>query len=247
MGRLGGLFEREVIRRWDRAALEAQTLDPVGLKALSDRSRRMARSLDRAIQAADAQLAGAPAIPRPLHTEWAWRPELWSSPVRPAGLVPVSNGTEFGREARIFHDCPEAEVSVRQSRNSTPAGAAPYGLHLDVYGFRGGFLSVAVDLPAEAIAGLSRRHIFRLGILRESERATAIYARLNVRHGPNVEQIARLLDDGDEAFADFDVATTGIDEDRVSGAWLDLIFEAPEMNRIWIGELTLSRRPRAEI
>ena len=48
-------------------------------------------------------------------------------------------------------------------------------------------------------------------------------------------------------WVDFDLAYTKINEKRVEKAWVDLIFEGPEMNQIVIRDLTLSRRPRAEL
>ena len=50
-----------------------------------------------------------------------------------------------------------------------------------------------------------------------------------------------------EMIAEFDLAYTNINEKRVERAWVDLIFESPEMNLIVLRDLTLSRRPRAEL
>ena len=46
---------------------------------------------------------------------------------------------------------------------------------------------------------------------------------------------------------DFDMAATRLNEARVERAWLDLIFEGPEMNAITLRDVTMSRRPRAEL
>ena len=74
-----------------------------------------------------------------------------------------------------------------------------------------------------------------------------IFGRLNVRHGPNVEQIVREFSGSNGEFAiEFDLSATRIHEARVERAWLDLIFEGPEMNEIILRDVTLSRRPRAE-
>ena len=82
----------------------------------------------------------------------------------------------------------------------------------------------------------------------ETEKPLEIFARLNIRHGPNTEQIVRELPAGDgEAWIEFDLAYTNINERRIDRMWLDLIFEGPEMNQIILRDVTLSRRPRAEI
>ena len=46
---------------------------------------------------------------------------------------------------------------------------------------------------------------------------------------------------------EFDLAYSNMNERRVEAAWIDLIFEGPEMNQIVLRDLTFSRRPRAQI
>jgi len=71
---------------------------------------------------------------------------------------------------------------------------------------------------------------------------------LNIKHGPNVEQIVRELPLGDEqVMVEFDLAYTKVNEKRVERLWVDLIFEGPEMNQIILRDVTFSRRPRAEL
>ena len=118
---------------------------------------------------------------------------------------------------------------------------------MDVFQFDGSFLSLALDLPQAAIDGLTRRHIIRLEIRVETEKPLEIFGRINVRHGPNIEQLVREFDgSAGELSLEFDLAATRLNETRVERAWLDLIFEGPEMNAITLRDLTLSRRPRAE-
>ncbi|MDZ4134740.1 MAG: DUF6478 family protein, partial [Paracoccaceae bacterium] len=38
-----------------------------------------------------------------------------------------------------------------------------------------------------------------------------------------------------------------MNEKRVDRIWVDLIFEGPEMNQIILRDVTVSRRPRAEL
>ena len=46
---------------------------------------------------------------------------------------------------------------------------------------------------------------------------------------------------------EFDLAYTKINEKRVEKLWVDLIFEGPEMNQIILRDVTVTRRPRAEL
>jgi hypothetical protein len=187
-------------------------------------------------------------VRRPLGSDWAWRPEAFHGPISPAGAAAVASKTPIGAEARIFHDCLRSELSVRQVRNTRAGDIAPFGLRLDVFRFDGNFLSLAIDLPGDAVAGLRRKHLVRLEATIETEAPLDIFARLNVRHGPNVEQLVRELPLGTPDLAvEFDLAYTGLNEKRVEKMWLDLIFEGPQMNRITLRDVTLSRRPRAAL
>lgn len=251
-GLLFGLLEKGTLRRWDRAARTADTLDPARLKTLRQRARSLSRRVDQVLHTAEGRLAlplaGQAAIRRPMHSDWAWRPELWSGPVKPEGFASVETKTQIGHQAKIFHDCGLSELSIRQLRNTRAEDIAPYGVRMDVFQFDGSFLSLVVDLPQDGVEGLSRRHIVRLEIRVETEKPLEIFGRINVRHGPNVEQLVREFEGSTGEFAvEFDMSATRLNESRVERAWLDLIFEGPDMNEIVLRDVTLSRRPRAEI
>lgn len=223
-------------------------MEPAALAALRARAQALRLRLDLADRIAEARLAVPGAVPRPLHTDWAWRPGPWSAPFRPGGLSHVASGTALGEGAKLFHDCPGSEIAVRQVRAPASAGPAPFGLRMDVFRFRGTFLSVAVDLPAEAVLGLTRRHIFRICLDVGTERPVAVFGRLNIRHGPNTEQVVQAFDIPEgPCHVDLDLAATRLDEDRVERAWIDIILDAPDMNHIRLDDVTLSRRPRAEV
>lgn len=251
-GLLFGILEKGTLRRWDRAARSADTLDAVRLKALRQRARTLSRKVDQVLHVAEGRLAlplaGQAAVRRPMHSDWAWRPQLWSGPIKPDGFASVETKTQVGQEAKIFHDCSLSELSVRQVRNTRAEDIAAYGVRLDVFQFDGSFLSLVVDLPPEGVDGISRRHIVRLELRAETEKPLEIFARMNFRHGPNVEQLVREFEGSTGEFAvEFDMSVTRLNESRVERAWLDLIFEGPDMNEIVLRDLTLSRRPRAEI
>lgn len=246
-----GLLDKGTLRRWDRAARTAETLDPGELKRLRQQARLLGRRIDKVLHVAEERLAlpliGEAGVRRPMHSDWAWRPELWRGPVKPNGAAMVVSKTPIGREAKIFHDCTLSELSVRQLRNTRAEDIAAFGLRMDVFQFDGSFLSLVIDLPPEGVTGLTRRHIIRLEIRVETEKPLEIFGRINVRHGPNLEQIVREFEASNgELILEFDMAATRLNEARVENAWLDLIFEGPEMNAITLRDVTLSRRPRAE-
>lgn len=246
-------LDRWAIRAWARAADAAGAMDMGQLAALRGRAGRLRQRLDRFIHVADGRLAhpriGAEAtLPRPLNSDWSHRPEIFAGPIPRAGRAGVETRTRIGTAAQIFHDCTQSEVTVRQVRNRREADLAPYGLRLDVFRFDGGFLSVAIDLPASAVEGLTRASIVQVNLIAEVEAPLGIQARLNIRHGPNTEQIlCDLPQDAPEATAEFDMAYTGLNDRRMERAWIDLIFDAPGMNQITLRDMTLNRRPRAEM
>jgi Family of unknown function (DUF6478) len=117
-----------------------------------------------------------------------------------------------------------------------------------VFRFDGSFLSIVIDLPEDAVRGLKLRHLIRLDVIVEMEKPLEIFARLNIKHGPNVEQIVRELPlNEQEVMVEFDLAYTKINEKRIERIWVDLIFEGPEMNQLILHDVTFSRRPRAEL
>lgn len=87
-----------------------------------------------------------------------------------------------------------------------------------------------------------------MDVIIELEKPIEIFARLNIKNGPNTEQIVRELDlTQEQTVVEFDLAYSNLNERRIEGAWLDLTFEGPEMNQVVLRDLTFSRRPRAQI
>ena len=102
-----------------------------------------------------------------------------------------------------------------------------------------------IDLPFEAVDGLRHNHLIRLDTIVELEKPLEIFARLNIKHGPNTEHIVRELPLNEEQImVEFDLAYSKLNEKRVEKAWIDLIFEGPEMNQVTLRDVTFSRRPR---
>lgn len=74
--------------------------------------------------------------------------------VATAGIESISNGASFGTQVKVFHDCSRGRCSVHQVQAANCQ--APFALHIDAHEFDGDFLSVAIDLPEEAVAKLTR-------------------------------------------------------------------------------------------
>ncbi len=255
-GNLDGWFDRvmlrRALRRWRRGAESAERLDLESLAGLRTLARQHRRQIDRILHVADGRLALPVIGPNPIRrlpgTDWAWRPDLWRGPVPHRGFAAIENRTQLCDGATLFHDCRVSEITTRQVRNSREQDLAPFGLRMDVFHFDGSFLSIVLDLPPEAVQGLRTRHLMRLDAIVEMEKPLEIFARLNIKHGPNIEQVVRELPLNEaEVAVEFDLFYTRLNEKRVEKAWVDLIFEGPQLNQIVLRDITISRRPRAEL
>ncbi len=251
-GILDTLLHRRILRRWTAAARRAAGADLSQLRADSTQARQLRARLDDVLTIADSRLVmpriGSSSFPRPGGTDWSWRPNLWRGPVDRKGTVSVDSKTTFGDEVTLFHDCGVPELALRQLRNTREEDLAPFALRMDVFRFDGSFLSVVVDMPGESCQGLRRNHLIRLDMIVETERPLGILARLNIRHGPNTEQIVREMPLHEkDVFVEFDLAYTKLNEKRIERMWVDLILEDPEMNMVTLRDLTFARYPRAEV
>ena len=247
-----GWHQRRTEARWARLAETLTDLESHDLRALRTEARGMRRQIDRVMQAADARLAvpatGAGLPQMPLGTDWSWRPDLWRGVLADPGAVASGDRTALGDGVALYHDCPLGEVVVRQIRNERPEDRAPYGLAIDVFGFRGSFLSLALTLPEAAVEGLKARHLVRAALVIDCDAPVRAFARLNIKHGPNLAQpVSALPGQGREKLAEFDLAYAGLNDRRIERSWLDLILNDAGMSRIVIRDLVVSRRPRAEL
>lgn len=245
------VFSR-TLSKWARNARMARAADLMSLRRQRLRARQLKAHLDDLIHVADERLAlpleGSTSFPKPHNADWAWRPELWRGPLPNPGMSAVQTRAMLGNEVTLFHDCEFSELTLRQLRNLREQDLAPYGLRMDVFRFDGSFLSLVLDLPTDGVEGLKRTHLIRMDMIVELEKPIEIFARLNIKNGPNTEQIVRELDlTQEQTVVEFDLAYSNLNERRIEGAWLDLIFEGPEMNQVILRDLTFSRRPRAQI
>lgn len=248
---LDWLMYRRGLRRWRKVARKAHDISLAQLRTERARARNLRHTLNEVISVADNRLAlpmiGSNSFPKPHGTDWSWRPTLWCEPLASPGMSTVPSKTRLGDALTLFHDCDQSELTLRQMRNLREADLAPFGLRMDVFRFDGSFLSLVLDLPEQAMQGLRRRHLIRLDTIIELEKPLEIFIRLNIKHGPNTEQLVRELPlHEDEIAVEFDLAYSKLNEKRVERAWVDLIFENPQMSQVTIRDLTFCRHPRAE-
>lgn len=243
-------------RQWAEFADTADGLGMGRLRALQDEAGGLRRSLDRFMGRARPRLDGAAraldVLNLPGGTDWRWRPSFLSSPISPTGIAAPENATRLGDEAAVWHDCQARALILRQTSNRSAADLAPYGLLLETMGFSGSYLSISIDLPAQALVGLTRSHIVRLDATLSVERPMSIYGRLNIGHGPNTDELLRHLGDlvpgvTENLVIEFDLHYVEMNEKRLEKLWLDLIFEAPQMNAVRLRDVFLSRHLRAEV
>ena len=249
---IGRLLHRRMLARWRRAAQNAPHAELGALRTQRRQAKQLFTPLQELSHVAETRLAlprvGSTTFPRPAGTDWSWRPKAWRSAYTQRGIAPAPNKSSLGDEVTLFHDCPASEVTMVQSRNAGAADFAPYGVTLEVFHFTGSFLSLVIEIPPASCTGLQKRHLIQLALMIDRESPVKVQARLNIKHGPNTEQILMpLLDDQAETSVEFDLAYSQLNEKRAERMWLDLMFENPKMNKISLRDVNLTRYPRAEI
>ena len=255
-GRIARVLDQWALRRaqtrWAGAAATAGQMDAFALRSLRGEARAMRREIDRVIHATEHRLAvagGSVVFPRlPLGTDWSWRADAWSGPLPQPGAVTTAERLAISEDLALYLDCPLREVIVRQMTDGGHGDGAPFGLAIEVLGFRGSFLSLSLRLPEAAVAGLKARHLIRVDSIVDADRTLRGFARLNIKHGPNVTQlVSDLPRDGRQRMVEFDLAYAKLDETRIDRAWLDVIFNDVAGTGMVLRDMVVSRRPRAEL
>ncbi|MGV6839707.1 MAG: DUF6478 family protein [Planktomarina sp.] len=254
MGKQSGLLNRISKRspshNWDQRLRDVWSVDLQTLHEYKTDARRLRAKLDDLLFVAEDRLAlprlGSLDFQKEKGTDWSWRPDIWRGPARVPGLAGIENGVQLAWGTAIYHDCHFNDLTFRQVRNTRNDDRAAFGMRLDVFTFDGSFLSMVLDMPWESCDNLKKSHLYRFNMRVEMERPLEIFVRLNVKHGPNVEQIVRELPPGEnDAALEFDLAYADINEKRVEKIWFDVIFEGPQMNQVTLRDVTIARLRRA--
>lgn len=151
----------------------------------------------------------------PIGADWTWRVAEFADSDGAAGS-PLASGV------RLFHDAGEVSVT------SSPQGVT-------VTAPDAGFVSLAIDLPRDALTGLGPHHVLHVAM--KTDGAAAVFARLNLRIGAATVTRTALVRDGRGAI-DLDQA---IDPGAtVDHAWIDLIADRPG-DRVDLRDIRLTR------
>jgi len=249
---LENLLERRAVRRWDRLIEATRTAGPARLRRL----KRFADTIAPRVNAIDtitrerlsSAKNGNAFKGLPVTTDWADHPDIWDRAMLRGGLIARKSPTRLDDRVAVFHDCKTPSLTVRQVQEPYADGQSRRGLQFDIYDFDGSFLSVVIQAADGMVSGLSNNHVLRVTANISSERHIHANLRLNLKHGPNTEQIEKALDvSGRVAKAEFDLAYLTFNETRVGQIWFDLFLDSDPMNMIRIHSLTLSRHTRADI
>jgi len=174
--------------------------------------------------------------------EWGYRAEPFELPMDPAAHAPVANQTKLSDDVSAFTDDPDALIALRQI--ATGEGQ-PFSVILDIQRLGGSFFSLAVGLGETAARGFTKSDLVGVHIDADFEQPTTPHVRLNLRSGPNTEQITRPYVPGKAV--DFDLFYLEFDPERMSDAWVDIILPPQSAGRITFRDIAITRRPRAEI
>ena len=169
-------------------------------------------------------------------------------PCPPRSGPVVQSGTRLTSNTKVFFDGGDCAVIFKQLRNDISQGFAPYGVALELFQFDGSFLSLAIDLPDSLCRSFTKNELIGLSGEIFAERATGFTIRLNIKHGPNTEQLIQAHDlNWSNIGVEFDLEHLKINVNRVEKIWVYLVFETPNFNRISLTDIAFSKRPRGGI
>lgn len=235
---------------WQNVMVRAGGSDPAQEIQQRDAARRSRARADLAARAAEARLR-AQNRPPPILPDgavWVQRPTAWHQAAEDPVRIGPENGAQLTPDLTLFHDCPRAEMILRQAMAPGTA-PAPFALILDTLHFEGSFLSLVTSLPETEAAALNDRNILRVELSMTSSAPTKLYGRLNMEQGPNTAQMLSEFSEPAEGSSHvaFDLAYSGLRDQPVDRAWIDLIVERPAMMRLTLHDVLMSRHPRAEL
>ena len=251
-GYLGRAISSAYLKLWHRRLQRVARVKTTKLRQQRREALALQRQLGEVLPSINGELhrrlGGPKAYRHGSKMLWAWRPELWTLRC-PTSSGPVEqSGARLMPNTKVFFDDATCALIVQQFRNDISEGFAPYGVALELFQFEGSFLSLAIDLPDELYETFAKDELIGLSGAIFAERPAGFTVRLNIKHGPNTDQLIQAHDlNHSEIRAEFDLAHLNINVKRVEKIWLDLVFETPNFNRISVTDLAFYKRPRGEI
>lgn len=178
----------------------------------------------------------------PPKTQWGFTPSLQNGITQDGISGNILTGTTLGPHVTLHHGGDGAQFAIRQTDDYGT------GLVFDFDEFTSDFFSLAFELPQEGVLALGRQDLLRFVLRTQANEPFQAYARLNLCHGPNTEQVVRMIDIGEgEGFAEFDIFYTDFEQKRATSAWIDLIINEPAHMQITLEEAIILRRARASL
>lgn len=178
----------------------------------------------------------------PPKTQWGFTPGLQNGITLDGLSGKILTGTSLGPYVTLHHESDGAEFSIQRPEDYGT------GLVFEFSGFAGDYFSLAFELPFEGVTALGRQDLLRLNLRTRADEPLKAYARLNLCHGPNTEQVVRMIDVGEgESIAEFDIFYTEFEQKRAASAWIDLIINDPAHKSIALEEVVILRRARASL
>lgn len=192
----------------------------------------------------------------PPGTDWAWRAPVFTRALTPGTAPARRHGDRPGPGLTLWHDLPGDSVTLDQV--ASQGGPPAHGLQLVCTAPPGaGYVALSLDLPEAVLDGLDTGFILLARLVIGADAPPDLYLRLNIEHGPNVEQLLRHLDTagagGVGAGATgvieigFDLGFVEMNPNRLAKIWLDVIAEKPGTNRVRLHDLVASRHRRADM
>ncbi|MEO0342563.1 MAG: DUF6478 family protein [Pseudomonadota bacterium] len=247
---LSRISQKWAEQRFDRMVKGLSDLDDSALRQLRRRVRAWGLRMDTAERVIRDRLTlpreGAIVTAPPPATDIAERHRICAARLSKSDKVKPPSDTVLAEGLTLFHDCSQSEIILRQVRNSGRSFAAPYGLQIEVFEFRGTFLSLKLQVPFGA--SMTHYDIVTLRTHITMESKGPIFARLNIGKGAHIESVIREVPEGNAfAAAEFDFFFMDTKLDKTQEIWIDLSFDHVSMNRITIHDLVLFKSRRADI
>lgn len=235
------LAPRATQRFWSTALSTIDDMPRPRLRKLSAEARRLVKLLNRFDRRAQDRLAPTQSAPLIPGAAWAQRVDLFAEPISPQGHAPLTNNTQISEMVTAFTDDPVANVGFRQTPNTNGGHSAI----LDIHHLSGSYLSLAIGLGAQVAKTIGKDSLVRIRLECHSEQNIETLLRLNLRSGPNTEQVIRHFTPGQDI--EFDLFYVEFEPERMNDAWIDLMFPPHGMNRIELSDMIISKHPRADI
>lgn len=178
----------------------------------------------------------------PPKTQWGFTPKLQDGIGRDGISGKILTGTSLGQHVTLHYEGEGVSFTIQRPEDYGT------GLVFEFGEFVGDYFSLAFELPRSGVLALGRQDLLRLNLRSHASEPIKAYARLNLCHGPNTEQIVRMIDVGaGESFTEFDIFYTDFEQKRATSAWIDLIINEPAYKVITLEEVVILRRARASL